>query len=110
MADKREAYAGDLGSDVLGRTIKVRTMRGEAVVDAVQHFLDRGKRKTTLWFANGATTLLPDTELVEVLPVAPVVPLRNGAFVCPVCSATTNTLRELEEHRARHGSTGGDAA
>jgi hypothetical protein len=110
MADKREAYAGDLGSDVLGRTIKVRTMRGEAIVDAVQHFLDRGKRKTTLWFANGSSTLVPDTELVEVLPVAPVVPLRNGAWVCPVCSATTNTLPELETHRAIHTPEGGDVA
>ncbi|MDR6572325.1 hypothetical protein J2X60_000961 [Curtobacterium sp. 320] len=57
MADKRETYAGDLGGDVLGKTIKIRTMCDEAIVDAVQHILDRGKRNKTLRFANDASTL-----------------------------------------------------
>lgn len=110
MADKRETYAGDLTSDVLGKRIRVRTMKGEPYVDGVQHFTERGKRKTTVWFANGASTVLADTDVVEVLPDAVVTALPSGAWTCAVCSAAFNSMGALSRHRTVHVPEGGDVA
>jgi hypothetical protein len=107
MADKREAYAGDLTSDVLGKTIRVRTMRGDAVVTAIQHYRDeRQKPRTSVWFENGASTLLGETDLVEVLPLTV-----RGAHLCPVCLSTFNTSGARDGHLVTHRApAGGDVA
>lgn len=107
MADKRETYAGDLTSDVLGKVIRVRTMRGEEVVSAIQHYRDeRKKPRTSVWFENGATTLLGETDLVEVLPATV-----RGAHLCPVCSASFNRSAARDQHLLTCGlPVGGDAA
>lgn len=109
MADKREAYAGDLTSDVIGKRIRIRTVFGEPTVDAVQHYLATGdERRTLIDFASGATTSVPDTELVEVLPERLTV---RGAHLCPVCSATFNTAGQRDGHMVSHREpAGGDAA
>lgn len=112
MADKREAYAGDLTSDVIGKRVKVRTMRGEPVIDAIQHYRNTKteQTRTVVWFENGSSTELADTELVEVLP-ASAMRVASGSLVCSRDGAAFDTVAALEAHVVAHPApNGGDAA
>lgn len=71
MADERKCYAGDLGSDALGKTIVFSEGKNTRVVQVrrVAHSVSRvhpGTKITTIHGPAGGMYVVPDATLVEV--------------------------------------------
>ncbi len=78
MADERKCFAGDLGTDQLGKRVTIETATGAVVTDVltdVWHSRRDGEAKTLVRFAN-------------VMPVESFTPFGNGFDVDPVTTAT----------------------
>lgn len=72
MADKRECYAGDLMSDMLGKLIQVRNDEGVVTsghLATVQHSSDEDGKYTAVWLDGSEDSeILAENDLVEVFP------------------------------------------
>lgn len=112
VADQRTCYAGDLGSDAIGRDIRFTLGNGEKItgeVTEIDHRPDPDGKRTVIRLAEvdqvRRAFTLPEAFTVELLPLEPAsTKVEAPALLNHAAISALNSARMAEATRKRHAA------